>query len=161
MTGDVKITMTNASSPGPPVVGGGNAFLGLNVCRGKGHKVLAFGQLLCGVGVVIIAFLTLINVFSAFFVLPFVVSLFTMVMGLMLVVSALKDTVFLATYFQFLRFPIGSGSLLCVAGAMMFGAYGLFGQIVGGTSFWWGFLMIVSHCVWRGKGAAFNVHLLS
>ena len=126
MTGDVKITMTNASTPGPPVVGGGDAFLGLNVCRGKGHKVLAFGQLLCGVGVVIIAFLTLINAFSVFLknVLPFVVSLFTMVMGLMLVVSALKDTVFLATYFQFLRFPIGSGSLLCVAGAMMFGAYG-------------------------------------
>ena len=72
-----------------------------------------------------------------------------------------RDTAFLATYFQFLRFPIGSGSLLSVAGAMMYGAYGTSGQIVGGASFCWGLLMCGAHVCWRKNGAAFNVTLLS
>lgn len=161
MPGDVKITMTGSSAPGPPVVGGGDVFCGLNICRGKGHKVLAMGQLACGVGIVIIAVITLINVFAAFNILGFVVALFLVAMGLMLAVSALKDIAFLATYFQFLRFPIGSGSLLSVAGAMTIGGFGTFGQIVGGFSFGWGILMIVAHVCWRSKNAAFNVTLIS
>ena len=121
---------------------------------------MAFGTVGVGTAITVIAVLGLLNIFNAFLILPFVVNVQIIIMGLLLSCSTLKNSLFVTTYFAFLRFPIGSGSLLIIAGAVTYDTYGISGNVVGGIAFGWGVLCIVCHFFWRGKGAAYNVTLL-
>jgi len=133
--------------------------MGLACCLGKGHKVIALGTCGCGVGVACVGVLSFIGSFAKFSLLGFVVSLFLVATGSMLAWAMLMNSTFLATYFAFLRFPMGSGSLLSVVGAMTFGSYGTIGFLIGGLSVAVGLLSIVCHILWRKDNAAFNMVL--
>jgi hypothetical protein len=100
-------------------------------------------------------------VLGALHALPFVVSLYILAMGALLAVNSLFNVNFITTYFAFMHFPIGSGSLLIVCGAMTYGSYGTLGQIIGGTSLAWGLLSIICHIMWRANGMAFNTAILA
>jgi hypothetical protein len=123
-------------------------------------QALIVGSVLGDAGIAVIGVIAVISTFAQFAILPFVVSLFMMMTGVMLTVTALMSNAFLYTYFAFLRFPMGSGFLMLVSGAMTFGSYGTLGQVFGGICIGWGFLSIICHIMWRSSGHAYNITLL-
>ena len=160
----MQITVSGTQAPPPPPPGavksGGTPFLGVEFCRGYGHKVVACCTLGSGVGIAIVGIVAFISVFGTFRFLSFVVSLFINACGLLLSYTALFNSTFVATYFAFLRYPLGSGSMQFVAGALTYDALDIWGPVVGGFAMAFGTLAIGCHLWWRNDEQAFNLALL-
>ena len=123
------------------------------------HWWLAVGTLLTSVACAAIIILSLIEIFGNFNMLAFIVGCYLAFQSLLLGFSALWARQWVSTYFGFLNYPFGSGSLLLLIGASMLG-FGTTGQIAGGFAIAWGVISIICHFWMRGAGCAFNTSII-
>jgi len=122
---------------------------------------LSLNQCIIAVAIAIVATFALISTLGSFSFLNFVVSLLLWLAALLLGVAALVDTAFVATYFRFVLYPLGSGFLLLTAGTLVIGLHPA-GQIVGYAAIVWGIVAMAVHVwlrVYIGKATAVNVPL--
>jgi len=101
-----------------------------------------------------------IRTFSYFVFFLFVVYLYQIVLGVIMMISSLKPSMFVAKYVGLLQYPAGSGLMLVLSGALMVGNTGA-GPALGGLTITWGFVSILIHLWLRKKNMAVNAHIMA
>ena len=185
MPDTIQVTVTG-TQPAPPS--------GTRVGSGKHqvnvHKVLAVGNLLCGLGLVIANIVAVVLSFATLQLLSLVVRGAIALGGTLIATAALtmlpsfvrcvpqstacvhgfallmRGPPCLMTptralrYIGLVQFPFGTGCLLLLLGALNLGT-GETGRIVGGASMGWGVISCLLHLWLRGKHAAVHMQLLN
>ena len=153
---DVAISVTSVATPPPPISGPLKVYgfrMPFNVIKLNALGHLAFGVTMCAMAIV--GLITLIfNPMTLF------ASLLLIFMGVLLAWISLRPSAYIAKYFGFLQYPVGSGAALIYTGCLQLGIAGA-GVVVGAITITWGVLSVLLHFGVRGQGLAVNAHLLS
>ena len=116
------------------------------------QRILGCGQASLALTIGILVFVALVNLFNAFNLVFFFVLIYLLVFCVMLMVAAIARTTLLTTYFGFLNYYLGSGSMLIIVGTLTLGIYGTWGHIIGAITITWGVIEIIAH-FYFGRGA--------
>lgn len=110
MTTTGGVTITVGGGAPPPPAGGAPPARALTL-MGKPvpcnpHKLFAIGTFGLGLGTAVISFIALIGLFVSFQLLAFVVTIYLVLVGLLLALSALRPSSFIATCERRSRTPL-------------------------------------------------------
>lgn len=155
MPDTIQVTVTGTHPPPPSGTRVGSGKHQVNV-----HKVLAVGNLLCGLGLVIANIVAVVLSFATLQLLSLVVRGAIALGGTLIATAALTMLPSFVRYIGLVQFPFGTGCLLLLLGALNLGT-GETGRIVGGASMGWGVISCLLHLWLRGKHAAVHMQLLN